>query len=71
MNNVLTYPSCTFTPPPFTLARLAFWIGALLLGLVALAFAWLADAAFASLKRLPEWRKYRARSRLRRVCWPF
>ncbi|MCG3642646.1 chloride channel protein [Pseudomonas putida] len=35
--------------------RLAFWIGALLVGLVALAFAWLADAAFASFKRLLEW----------------
>ncbi|MBR7519215.1 MULTISPECIES: chloride channel protein [Pseudomonas] len=32
--------------------RLAFWIGALLVGLVALAFAWLADEAFASFKRL-------------------
>ncbi|WP_247846409.1 chloride channel protein [Pseudomonas sp. A2] len=35
--------------------RLAFWIGALLVGLVALAFAWLADAAFASFKHLLEW----------------
>ncbi|MFJ4054069.1 chloride channel protein [Pseudomonas sp. NPDC089743] len=35
--------------------RLAFWIGALLVGLVALAFAWLAEAAFASFKRLLEW----------------
>lgn len=35
--------------------RLAFWIGALLVGLVALAFAWLAEAAFASFKRLLDW----------------
>ncbi|UXH38246.1 chloride channel protein [Pseudomonas promysalinigenes] len=35
--------------------RLAFWIGALLVGLTALAFAWLADAAFASFKQLLEW----------------
>ncbi|MEC6742964.1 chloride channel protein [Pseudomonas qingdaonensis] len=35
--------------------RLAFWIGALLVGLVALVFAWLADAAFASFRRLLEW----------------
>jgi H+/Cl- antiporter ClcA len=32
--------------------RLAFWVGALLVGLVALAFAWLADAAFVQFKRL-------------------
>lgn len=35
--------------------RLAFWIGALLVGLTALAFAWLADAAFASFRCLLEW----------------
>lgn len=35
--------------------RLAFWIGALLVGLVALAFAWLAEAAFASFERMLEW----------------
>ncbi|MEN5108533.1 MULTISPECIES: chloride channel protein [unclassified Pseudomonas] len=35
--------------------RLAFWIGALLVGLVALAFAWLAEAAFASFESLLEW----------------
>lgn len=35
--------------------RLAFWVGALLVGLVALAFAWLADAAFASFKQLLHW----------------
>ncbi|KAF1072375.1 MAG: H(+)/Cl(-) exchange transporter ClcA [Pseudomonas citronellolis] len=35
--------------------RLAFWIGALLVGLVALAFAWLADQAFFSFKRLLAW----------------
>ncbi|MFK3766533.1 chloride channel protein [Pseudomonas putida] len=35
--------------------RLAFWIGALLVGLVALAFAWLAESAFASFESLLEW----------------
>ncbi|MBH3431049.1 chloride channel protein [Pseudomonas alkylphenolica] len=32
--------------------RLAFWVGALLVGLVALAFAWLADQAFALFRRM-------------------
>lgn len=59
MDNVRPYPTCTFTPRRSRWRewrqRLAFWIGALLVGLVALAFAWLADAAFASFKRLLEW----------------
>ncbi|WP_239687962.1 chloride channel protein, partial [Pseudomonas asplenii] len=32
--------------------RLAFWVGALLVGLVALAFAWLADQSFALFKHM-------------------
>lgn len=32
--------------------RLAFWVGALLVGLVALAFAWLADQSFSLFKRM-------------------
>jgi len=32
--------------------RMGFWVGALLVGLVALAFAWLADAAFNAFQRL-------------------
>ncbi|HGA2316196.1 TPA: chloride channel protein [Pseudomonas putida] len=58
-------PQSTHTPSSFALAtwrawrqRLAFWIGALLVGLVALAFAWLADAAFASFRRLLEWARW-------------
>ncbi|HBN8289772.1 chloride channel protein [Pseudomonas aeruginosa] len=32
--------------------RLAFWVGALLVGLVALAFAWMADQSYAQFKRM-------------------